>query len=104
LIAGVVLLACVAFWHLLFLHLLGFWPAVIADFMFAFLLVRHWRQEDANTRYELELRAKENRGEPLQAWEYELIHPKPSAGLSLSDIALGVILGKLFFSNDQNKK
>ena len=63
-----------------------------------------WRQENEESRYYAALRTKEMRGETLEPWEYEAIHPKPAAGPSFSDIALGLIFWKLFFGNGSNKK
>ena len=102
---SVILLTVVGlFWHGLFLHMLGFWPAIIADILLVVFLFFKIRKENEKDRYEAELRAKEMRGEALQPWEYEAIYPKPTAGLSLSDTALGLIFWKLFFGNGSNKK
>ena len=63
-----------------------------------------WRKGNEDSRYYAALRAKERRGETLEPWEYEAIHPKPTAGLSFSDIALGLVFWKIFFGNDSNEK
>ena len=100
LIAGILLIAVAIFWHTLFSAIFGFWPAVVVVIlMFGVMFYKEYK----NDQYKAGLRAKEMRGEPLHPWEHETIHPKPSAGLSFSDIALGVVLGKLFFGKGSSK-
>ena len=102
LISVILFIVAVLFWHALFLHMLGFWPAIIADILLAMVLFFITRKDNENNRYKAELRAKEIRGETLQPWENEAIHP--AAGLSFTDTALGLIFWKLFFGNGSNKK
>ena len=99
-VAGGVFLFFGYVWHSLFWETFGFWPAIIADIFLACFLILKLRADIENDKYKAALIAKETRGEPLEPWEKEAIHPKPSGGLSFSSIIVGLVLGKLFFGRN----
>ena len=98
LIVGCVAAFALVFVYLIFLELLGFWPAIIITILMVGHFFAKCRKED---QYHAELRTKEMRSEPLEPWEYKAIHPKPQAKSGFSNVIIGLVLGYLFFGNKE---